>query len=127
MGFFSKLGAAISGTFSFVKNIFTSDVRNGTRDSPPNFSNSNYYTSQPTYNTGYSHYRDQYFTRDQFPCNHENIRPPRRSPVIQPVPVIEKPMTFLDMRQLDEYPIPKKVLAIECGDSTSQSTDEILK
>lgn len=126
MGFLSKVGAVISGTFSFVKEIFTSDVREGTEDKTPKYSSSSCYISPPTYPTSYLSFTSSYPDYGGYtsPRSYEYIPP---TVPAQTIKFVQTPVTFLQMQQLDEFPLPRSILAIECGEVNSQSTDEMIE
>lgn len=136
MGFFWTIGIAIFGgaIFSLIKKVFTSNKE-------IKHSSTNVCTSYP-----YLHSRDPItsINRGQITSNYRNynfeygstilLQYPSRESFQRPSEIVEKlpefnqkPISFLQMEQLDEYPIPKIITAIESDDFSSQKKTEMMK
>lgn len=142
MEFFSKIGSSISGTFSAIKSVFVSKKKN-----QKNKSEEITFGSQPSYFANIYNeslrpldplgsLRPSTRLAPSTPLNpskpsaelfstrsiYDHSIGPRvciapRTTSQKTFSLVE-PVNFLEMKQLDEYPIPEKVLAIELGKIT---------
>lgn len=132
MGFFSSI-------FSAIKSVFTTKKETEVKYPQSNYSNyyperdySDIYNRQPSYSYqyDYSSYSSSDY-REPVCCRVTPSIPSRPAATLstpsRSVAPVEAPVTFLQMAQLDEFPMPIDILAIERDENPSPSAKEMIK